>query len=372
MKDSDKKLIYFSKSERRAIIIMILLILIFRLLQIFEIWSRTKIDHNYDPFFSLIDSLENLNTHQNAKGLEVIKLDINRIDVNKVTAEYLVRAGLDKHIAERWVKFRDGMGGFKSTDDIQKIYGMPKDWLYHFKETFVFEITKEKSARSFRSVERRPAVQLFHFDPNTVSSQQLKLLGFSTRTRQALLKYREKGGFFRSVDDLEFLHGMTPEFLEKISEYVQLEKIPEKEVGKTVLSKMPSVVHVDINESTAEHWQTLKGIGPYYSKRILNFRNHLGGFVSVDQVADTYGLPDSVFSKIKPYLKMDKTHDRININKVSKSELTDHPYFSRKQASVLINYRDEHGQFNSTGDLYNVKIFDSLFLARVEPYLAFQ
>ena len=372
MKDPDKKLIYFSKAERRAIIIMTLFILFFRVLQILEIRSRTKIDHNYDSFISVIDSLEKLNAHPNMEESVVIKVDVERIEVNKVTAEYLESLGLDRKIADRWVKFRGSMGGFNSTDDIAKIYGMPTEWLDHFERAFVFERQEKKHAAFTEGVETRSQVQLFYFDPNTVSASQLAILGFSPRTREALIKFKEKGGFFRSPDDLAFLYGMTPEFLEKISGYVQIERSPEKELVIQSPAKEPTIIYVDINESTAEDWQKLKGVGPYYSRRILNFRNHLGGFVSVDQVSDTYGLPDSVFSKIKPYLKMEKAHDRININKVSKSELTDHPYFSRKQASVLINYRDEHGQFNSTEDLYNVKIFDSLFLARVEPYLAFQ
>ena len=372
MQDPDKKLIYFSKAERRAIIIMTLFILFFRVLQVFEIRSRTKIDHNYDSFISMIDSLDKLTTHPNMEEPVFIKVDVKRIDVNRVTAEYLENLGLDRKIADRWVKFRSSMGGFKSTDDIAKVYGMPTDWLDHFEEAFVFERQEKKSTAVKAGMEPKSQGQLLYFDPNTVSASQLEELGFSTRTREALLKFREKGGSFRSLDDLTFLYGMTPEFLEKIREYVQIERPPKAEVVKQPPAKKPTVVYVDINESTTEDWQKLQGVGPYYSKRILNFRKHLGGFVSIDQVADTYGLPDSVFSKIKPYLKMEKMHNKININKISKSALTDHPYFSRKQASVLINYRDEHGQFTSTEDLYNVKIFDSLFLARVEPYLAFQ
>ncbi len=372
MQDGHQKLIYFSKSERRAIIIMTLFILIFRILQVFDLRSRSMIEHDYESFIAVIDSLEKVKVGIRDSEARDMMPHVRQIDVNRVTAIYLESLGLKRNVAERWVKFRESIGGFETIDDIAKIYGIPKEWLHHFEGAFVFGINRKKDLSPAKKMAIKPEAHLFSFDPNTVTASQLEILGFTPRTQEALLKFREKGGFFRSVSDLEFLYGMTPEFLKQISEYIIIAVSSEEEVTKDIPPTALIETSIDINESAAEDWQGLKGIGPYYSKRILNFRKHLGGFISVDQVADTYGLPDSVFHKIRPYLKMEKSHDKININKISKSELMEHPYFSHKQASVLINYRDEHGHFHSTSDLYDVKIFDSLFLARVEPYLTFQ
>ena len=64
---------------------------------------------------------------------------------------------------------------------------------------------------------------------------------------------------------------------------------------------------IDINNATEEDWKSLPGIGDVLSKRIVKFRTSRGGFQSVDDVARTYGLKDSVFQMIRPYLKLAST-----------------------------------------------------------------
>ncbi len=62
---------------------------------------------------------------------------------------------------------------------------------------------------------------------------------------------------------------------------------------------------IDINTATAEEWKSLPGIGEVLSNRIVRFRNKTGGFGSIQEVSKTYGLRDSVFQKLLPHLKLD-------------------------------------------------------------------
>ena len=136
-------------------------------------------------------------------------------------------------------------------------------------------------------------------------------------------------------------------------------------------SRKSEVVYIDINTANEYEWQQLNGIGPYFAKRIVNFRDALGGFHSIDQISETYGFPDSVFNKIQPFLKKSDFSKKIAINQVSRDELARHPYISRKKSSILINYRSNHGPLTSVEDLYRIKIFDSTEILRLTPYLEF-
>ena len=136
-------------------------------------------------------------------------------------------------------------------------------------------------------------------------------------------------------------------------------------------SKQSSPLTIDVNQANTEDWQKLKGIGPVLSKRIVKFRNALGGFYTIDQIGQTFGLPDSTFQAIKPYLKLISPFSKISINSISEAILKKHPYISWKQAQVLVRFRNERNQLTDIEDLKAAEIFDSTEIRRLQPYIDF-
>lgn len=129
---------------------------------------------------------------------------------------------------------------------------------------------------------------------------------------------------------------------------------------------------ININTASAEEWQTLYGIGPYRSDRIVRFRNALGGFYSVDQVSETYGLPDSVFKEIKVQLLPDSSWQLININTIVYDSLYIHPYITKQMAYFIVKHRETTGPVTSMEDLYGIiREKDHERLRKLEPYLDF-
>ena len=239
-------------------------------------------------------------------------------------------------------------------------------------------------------------VELFNFDPNTASKDELIRLGLSPRTVQTLLNFRSKGGKFFKKEDLKKVYGLRQEDYERLEEWVTIlskepdsanerfattsnaDSFTQKEEGeatkKALYTKKEFVpVNIDINKATVEEWQQLNGIGPGYSKRIVSFRDKLGGFVTVDQVGETYGLPDSVFQKIIPYLLPSPISKKIAVNECSLDELKSHPYLNSYQATILFNFRKQHGRFGSMEELKKIKAgFKEEDWDRLKPYLAFE
>ncbi|MEJ0079640.1 MAG: helix-hairpin-helix domain-containing protein [Puia sp.] len=78
----------------------------------------------------------------------------------------------------------------------------------------------------------------------------------------------------------------------------------------------------DVNLADSIAWSNLPGIGEKLASRIIHFREKLGGFYQLDQVAETYGLPDTTFQKIKPYLRIHSVPlHQIDINTATKEIL---------------------------------------------------
>ena len=157
---------------------------------------------------------------------------------------------------------------------------------------------------------------------------------------------------------------------------ISAKKIPFKPTKKfkdAKYKKPLKALQININKATAEEWRKLYGIGPAISKRIVNFRSKLGGFVSVDQVGETYGLADSTFVSLKKQLFIDSEFvpQKMNINLLDIAGLAAHPYIQWKEAKAIFYYRMNHGSFENILDLKKVKLISKEEAQRLEPYLVF-
>ena len=219
---------------------------------------------------------------------------------------------------------------------------------------------------------------VFYFDPNTLSPSGWKKLGVKEKTVQMIMRYISKGGRFRKPADIEKIWGMPQKLATALLPYVQIaeEKQSEREYnnsGYQQAKRHAAAVSIDINESDSSAWIALPGIGPKLSQRIVQFRNRLGGFYSISQVAETYGLPDSVFQKIKPMLKINTAQvKKININAATRDELKDHPYIRYNLANLIVQYRNQHGPFSDVKELFNIMAIDQVIFDKLSAYLIVQ
>lgn len=221
--------------------------------------------------------------------------------------------------------------------------------------------------------------ELFKFDPNTISEDEWKKLGVKEKTIATIKNYLSKGGKFRQPEDIEKIWGLREDQVSRLLPYVDIkEKISEtqpikKEYVPAVFERKRSLVTVDINISDTTAWIALPGIGAKLSNRIVNFRDKLGGFYSIDQVAETFGLPDSVFQKIKPGLILtNKNLKQININKATLDELKQHPYIRYNLANLIIQYRTQHGNFSSVADIKKIMTVTEELYDKISVYLSIQ
>lgn len=129
---------------------------------------------------------------------------------------------------------------------------------------------------------------------------------------------------------------------------------------------------IEINGASEQEWETLYNIGPYRAEKIVNFRTALGGFYNVDQVGETYALPDSVFREIKPHLTLESSWHRIRINHRTYDSLYQHPYVTKQMAYFIVRHRERQQPIRDMSDLYGlIQEKDHERLRKLEPYLDF-
>lgn len=220
---------------------------------------------------------------------------------------------------------------------------------------------------------------LFYFDPNTISAEGWKKLGLREKTIHTIQNYLSKGGHFRKPDDLKKIYGLFPDEYERIAPYINI--APEETVKANFTEEpkpikpaaVPKYTVIDINVADTTAFISLPGVGSKLSARIVNFREKLGGFYSINQIGETYGLPDSTFQRIKPYLKLENNSvKKISINTVTADELKTHPYIRYAIANPIIAYRKEHGPFAKIEDIKKVMAVTEEVYQKIAPYLTIQ
>ena len=223
--------------------------------------------------------------------------------------------------------------------------------------------------------------ELFYFDPNTISAPEWKRLGLRDKTIKTIENYLSKGGHFNKPEDLQKIYGLHNDEYERLKTYIKIESTISKTNDDFVSSKSKDEIQptktyatrylvIDINTADTTSFISLPGIGSKLASRIVSFREKLGGFYSVDQIGETYGLPDSTFQKIKQYLKLDNPSiKKININTATVDEMKAHPYIKFSLANPIAAYRNEHGSFSKIEDITKVMAVTDEIFKKIAPYL---
>ena len=129
---------------------------------------------------------------------------------------------------------------------------------------------------------------------------------------------------------------------------------------------------LDINSCDSASLEALPGLGPVLSARIIKYRGLLGGFASVEQLREVYGLPEETFNLVSGMLVADSADViKININDADYKKLIRLPYFERYDVAAILKYRELNGRVEGIGELVENKIISGETASRVRPYLDF-
>ncbi|MFT5748948.1 MAG: DNA uptake protein ComE-like DNA-binding protein [Ancylomarina sp.] len=275
-------------------------------------------------------------------------VDLKPFDLNRVDSMELLSLGFSEFQTRNFLRYRKQFGQFRTKEELKKVYGVDSADFKKYENFIQLELNNLNTK-----------TYLFPFDPNLISRSAWDSLGVKSNLVDRITKFLSKGGKFHKAQDLKRIYGFDS------LKYVDLEpyiNIPKKTIIKKGL--------VDLNNGDSIDLQSLPGIGPYFSKQIINYRKKLGGFYSIDQLQDIHGLRMSRVDSIRIYLFLDVINLHfININKASIEELNDHPYISYKEASDIVRLRKRKGPIVSLEILKKRRVFSKSTFKRVKPYL---
>jgi DNA uptake protein ComE-like DNA-binding protein len=231
------------------------------------------------------------------------------------------------------------------------------------------------------------------FNPNTVSKASLLEMGIPEYWASRIVNTRAKGWNFETKTDLEKLYNFPEKIFSQLEPYIDLpDKLIRKKSDYTkndTLSKdstqsryannyKPYEKKVyapkpfDLNLADTTELNQIRGIGTSTALRIIKYRIELGGFISLDQLSEVWGLRPEVVLELRKYTSISNPRIRkVEVNSLTLDQLRVHPYIFYKQANAIVNYRNQHGNYESMTDLRKLILLDEEFLVKMEPYLSF-
>ena len=298
----------------------------------------------------------------NKKPIENDFLKINkRLDENPNawTQNDWKLIGLSQKQVKTVVNYKNKLGGFKSKEQLFNCYVFKDfhkkllDSVVKFEDKLKIENTKQHFFKIYHLA--KPNYQL-----NTIYDS---------------LYYKKQDG-----NHCYFLKYSVS----NIKEHFKNKSVTEKDVTKllfdldelTLLSKPKNrtnfqKVFINMNTADTNQWKSLNGIGSKRANRIVKYRKLLGGFVSKNQLSEVYGLSDSLVEEIKLNLMLDSSKlKKININVASKKELASHPYISWNLANAILNYKIQHGYYDSLSKIKQIHLVNDDLYRKIVSYIS--
>jgi competence ComEA-like helix-hairpin-helix protein len=354
---------YFSRSERRGVVVLtILSICLFAGTHFFPIFGGK----DYSKMAYLVVTDTEVTTEEE-------DLVTDYFDPNEDDYETLVAVGFPAKAAQSLINYRAKGGKVKDVESLRKVYHLTAQDYERLAPFALFGGNKPST--------RPSSINSYKGDPvdiNTSDSISLYQVGFRNPVLKSLLNYRRKGGKFKEVEDVKKIWGMTEEMYAIVSPHLKVEKTgedSERSMNYAFTKKgtaAESGIQLDINTASAAEWEFLRGIGEGTSKRIIDYRTKLGGFHHINQVKEVWGMSDSLFQYIQPHLVLETPPTKFKINELSIEDLAKHPYVDWKMAKLIVRYREQHGPYRSAADLMQIKIMQASWLEKLLVYIDFE
>lgn len=231
------------------------------------------------------------------------------------------------------------------------------------------------------------------FDPNILDAAGFVALGFSPKQADVILRYRYSIGGFKSKEDFARCYVVSDRMMTRLAPYIIISNPKPAEKGRkenptvkteseenTVSDSVNAAViprSVDLNRADSAELRSVKGIGEVMVVRIMEYRERLGGFVSVDQLAEINSMYPENLELILEQICVDSCGiQKIDVNfaphKTLVEQLGKHPYMTGVILRKLLKNRQLKGGWSTIGEMVEQNILTKEEAEKLSPYLLFR
>ena len=259
------------------------------------------------------------------------------------------------------------------------------EFLRFAKEIDLFEKSLKNAADSANEARRLDFQQMdrsvaenkltpFPFNPNLLPSEQWSRMGLKDWQIKVIKKYEAKGGKFYKKEDFKRMFCISPSEYEILEPYISIpEQKNEYADRKPEIREIKKKVLVDLNTADSVTLLSLYGIGPSFAKRIIKYRNLLGGFYTKAQLLEVYGFDQDRLDKIDANCEAGPGGiKKINVNTVKTEDLKKHPYLDYYTAKAIVDQRIILKKYTSLEQIKAIPLIHDELFTKIKNYLTLE
>lgn len=247
-------------------------------------------------------------------------------------------------------------------------------------DSFLANLEEQEKIRKSHTPKNEISAVLQPFDPNTADSVLLRQLGLPVYIVRNILKYRAKGGVFRSPESFSRIYGLKEEVYQKLKPYITIAPLVSvshvrtdtfRQLKDTIpyIPKYEEGTIVDLNKADTSILKRIPGIGSTLARMIVVYRQRLGGFYDVSQLQE---VPHVGVELNKWFVVTPAGLHKIQVNSASLDKLRSHPYMDFYKVKAIMEYRRKRGKIKGLSQLSMFEEFTEKDLKRLSPYLTFE
>lgn len=145
---------------------------------------------------------------------------------------------------------------------------------------------------------------------------------------------------------------------------------PTRPTYKSV-PKLSEGQQIDLNSADTLALQQVPGIGSSFARRIVKYRDELGGYYTVLQLQEVYGMEPARFRQIKPYLYIGLRPYVSDFAALRSDSIPTHPYLNYRQRSALARSIKKSGTLDSWARIMTLEEFNRDDSVRLSHYFHF-
>lgn len=326
------------------------------------------------------------------QSVEAEEVALQPFDPNEYEYEELRAAGLSSEVAAGIVRWRKYGKVYRMKEDVALVSGVT-DSIYAALKPYI-TIADSLAPRSryvdgdkqwgggggnraseVKSKEfSKPNAELVQFGIDTVSVEYLASVGFSRKQAEVVVKYRDAIGGIDNEQEFRACYFVSEEMADRLLPYVVFSGVkteksePLLEVENAVTERL-----VEINSADKEALIAVDGIGEKSASEIIKYRELLGGYHSVEQLAELKCVTEENFAKFLSQICCDSCKiKKIDINFAGPKELERHPYVSARTLRRIIKQRQLKGGWSRIEEMTEQNILSGEEAKRLAPYLRFR
>lgn len=240
-------------------------------------------------------------------------------------------------------------------------------------DSFLANLEEQEKIRKSHTPKNEISAVLQPFDPNTADSVLLRQLGLPVYIVRNILKYRAKGGVFRSPESFSRIYGLKEEVYQKLKPYITIAPLVSvshvrtdtfRQLKDTIpyIPKYEEGTIVDLNKADTSILKRIPGIGSTLARMIVVYRQRLGGFYDVSQLQE---VPHVRVELNKWFVVTPAGLHKIQVNSASLDKLRSHPYMDFYKAKAIMEYRRKRGKIKGLSQLSMFEEFTEKDLKRL-------